>query len=181
MLKFCPYWPHDGSEECLMTRGGLYIPMPEHIKMYCKTQSYGNCYHYLKECEQLVAPVEKRAMALSGRDRRRFQRVAGRYSLILASCDGPDRPQEMMTDKACTLDLSLGGMRFESPADLPVRRMIAFTFGADFVAPSLTGIGEVMWCEEDSAAEHYVAGLSFSFVDNQMRLAIGSQVGGIQM
>src|SRR5512136_659872 len=110
-----------------MTRGGLFIPMPEHIKMFCKSQSYGKCYHYLKECEQFISQPNKQNVVASGRDRRRFERVAGRYSLVLASCDGMGRPQEMMTDKACTLDLSLGGMRFESPSSLPVRRMVAFT------------------------------------------------------
>jgi len=174
VLKNCPYWPHDGSEECLMTKGGLYIPMPDHIKMFCKAQEYIKCHYYMKECEQFMDSAKKIA---SGRDRRRFERIEGRYNLALVSCDEMGRPHALMTDRASTLDISFGGMRFESPTDIPIHRMIAFTFGSDFVAPSLTGIGEVKWCETASPAEQYIAGLSFSFVDKQMRNAIANQVG----
>lgn len=174
MLKNCPYWPHDGSEECLMTKGGLYIPMPDHIKRFCKAQEYSRCHHYIKECEQFMDSAKKQ---VSGRDRRRYERIEGRYNLALLSCDEMGRPYALMTDKASTLDISLGGMRFNSPTDLSLQQMIAFTFGSDFVAPSLTGIGEVMWCEESASAKQYIAGLSFAFVDKQMRNAIANQVG----
>ncbi len=41
----CPYFSNDA--DCLMINDGIYIPLPQHIKMFCQRSSFTKCHHYI--------------------------------------------------------------------------------------------------------------------------------------
>lgn len=157
-----------------MTKGGLYIPMPEHIEMFCGTTHYIKCHQYMRGCELLHETAKKYGFIIDG-GRRRFRRIADRIPLILSACDMNKQPTELLDGSAVTLDLSLGGLRIESHTEIAIDTLIAFEFGADFSTPELSGIGEVKWCESRHNSGLYEAGIAFS--DFSLTQAIGNHLG----
>jgi len=170
----CPYWSKNRSHKCKMTKGGLYIPMPEHIDMYCSKPLYAQCHQYIRGCELLQETAKKYGFVVDG-GRRRFRRVVDSIPLAISLCDMSRTPLEMIDDKAITIDLSLGGLRVESHAMIPKDTFISFEFGSDFSTPDLAGTGEVKWCEARRDSDTFEAGIAFS--DFSLTQAIGAHLG----
>lgn len=157
-----------------MTKGGLYIPMPEHIDMFCSSPKYTLCHQYIRGCELLQDTAKKFGYIVDG-GRRRFRRVDDRTPLRVSLCDKDRRPLELLDENAITIDLSLGGMRLQSSRELPRDTLICFEFDSGFTVPDLAGVGEVKWCEPKNGSSLFQAGLAFS--DFRMTQAIGSHLG----
>jgi hypothetical protein len=157
-----------------MTKGGLYIPMPEHIELFCSTVHYIKCHQYMRGCELLQEAAKKYGFIVDG-GRRRFRRISERISLVVTLCDVNRRPIELLDDRAITLDLSLGGLRIESHREIPPETLVAFEFGPDFSSPDLAGVGEVKWCESRLDSGLFEAGIAFS--DFSLTQAIGNHLG----
>jgi hypothetical protein len=157
-----------------MTKGGLYIPMPEHIDMFCSTPQYVKCHQYMRGCELLQEEAKKYGFIVDG-GRRRFRRIADRLALAVSLCDNDRRPIELLDDRAVTLDLSLGGLRIESHRKIAKDSLVAFEFGPDFSTPDLIGVGEVKWCEARVDSGLFEAGIAFS--DFSLTQAIGNHLG----
>lgn len=172
--KQCPYWGKNNSHECKMTKGGLYIPMPEHINMFCLTSRYTFCHQYIRGCELLREAAKKYGFIVDG-GRRRYRRVAERIPVSVSLCDKDRGLIELIDEDAVTIDLSLGGLRLLSRRELPRDSLVSFGFGPDFTIPDLAGIGEVKWCELKSDSPLFEAGLAFS--DFRVTQAIGSHLG----
>jgi hypothetical protein len=172
--KKCPYWSKNNGHDCRMTKGGLYIPMPEHIDLFCSTPHYIKCHQYMRGCELLQETAKKYGFIVDG-GRRRFRRVSERISLAVSLCDNDRRAIELLDDQAMTLDLSLGGLRIESHREISPNTLVAFEFGPDFSAPELIGIGEVKWCESKNGSGLFETGIAFS--DFSLTQAIGNHLG----
>lgn len=172
--KKCPYWSKNNSHECRMTKGGLYIPMPEHVEMFCSTASYSRCHQYIRGCELLQETAKKYGFIVDG-GRRRFRRVAERLHLAVSECDVDKKPVSILDDRAMTVDLSLGGLRLESHQAITQDTCLAFDFGPDFSTPHLTGMGEVKWCEKKRDSDLFEVGVSFT--DFTLTQAIGTHLG----
>lgn len=173
-VKKCPHWTENNGDECKMTKGGLYIPMPEHVSMFCMSSRYAHCHQYIRG-EELLQEAARNFGYIVEDGRRRYRRVSDRFQLVLSSCDDDMTPLSVLDDHAFTLDLSLGGMRLESRRKISTGRPVAFAFSRDFTIPDLSGTGEVRWCEPDRDSGGFVAGLEFS--DGTMSRAIGSHMG----
>lgn len=173
--KQCPYWAKDNSHECRMTKGGLYIPMPEHVEMFCSTAKYVVCPQHVRGCELLQEAARKYGYVTDG-GRRRFRRVDDHRPVKVSLCDQERRPLELLDENAVTIDLSLGGMRVQSHKELPRDAFICFEFDAGFTVPALAGVGEVKWCEASrNGAPHFEAGVAFT--DSRLTQAIGAHLG----
>ena len=170
----CPYWSMQNSHECKMTKGGLYIPMPEHVDMFCSKPRYSHCHQYLRGCELLKETARKYGFIVDG-GRRKYRRVSDRATLSLSACDASRNFLELLDDKALTLDLSLGGMRLESNKKLQKDSLVTFQFSPDFSIPNLSGTGEVKWCEPADNSGHFQVGVAFA--DFELTQAIGSHLG----
>jgi hypothetical protein len=170
----CPYWSKQNSHECKMTKGGLYIPMPEHVDMFCSKPQYSQCHQYLRGRELLQETARKYGFIVEG-GRRKYRRVSDRTSLSLTSCDESLNLQELIDGKAFTVDLSLGGMRLESNAEIQKDSLVSFQFSSEFSVPNLSGVGEVKWCEPLENSDLYQAGIAFA--DFKLTQAIGSHLG----
>lgn len=172
--KQCPYWTDGNSNECKMTKGGLFLPMPDHISIFCTTSRFTQCHQYIRG-EELLQETARRFGCVDEEGRRKYRRVADRFQLTLFSCDEDMNPAEILDDQAFTVDLSLGGIRLETRRHVQPPGVVAFTFGTDFSIPDLTGVGEIKWSEKNSDADRYQLGIEFA--DSKMRQAVGRYMG----
>ncbi|MCK5227278.1 MAG: PilZ domain-containing protein [Desulfobulbaceae bacterium] len=155
----CHYWHEVDQVECTMTKGGLYIPMPEHIKMFCTTPKHTGCHQYIRGMRAMEEMARDELQSLSSR--RRFHRVYDRLNVSVASCDDRGNPSDIIDENAYTLDVSPGGMRLECSKELESDNTLLFRFGQDFSEPSLAGIGKVKWVKTQPSSSNCQAGLAF--------------------
>jgi len=171
-LSTCPYLSHN-AEECLMTTGGLYLPLPEHIEMFCKTSSFAKCHHYIIGCEEIRNAAPK--LSAGALNRRRYRRVQERLPIVLAEYSKRGSSCDVLDPSAFTIDLSMGGFRFVSRYKFLPETKIMFTLGEGINGSSLAGLGEVRWSVNDSADPgRFLSGLSF--MDSKSKQIIGRRL-----
>ncbi|MFC1524305.1 PilZ domain-containing protein [Thermodesulfobacteriota bacterium] len=170
----CPYWMREkGTKECKITKGGLYIPLPKHIDMFCQTERFDQCGHFVTEHDlyhdkmMLNSPPDS--------DRRLYRRINGNYSLLFSPFQGVGLQKEVVEKEARTIDISLGGMQIESRDEIPASQMMYFSFGKDFAGDVISGIGEVKWCRT-AEEEAFLTGVSFTFLNNDMKHALRNRI-----
>jgi len=154
----CQFWHSGDKSECLLTRGGIYIPLPDHIRMFCLTESYYKCPQYIR-CHMLVEETAPSCLTRYENSRRKYRRVKNKLSLLLASCNEKKEIGEILDREAHTIDIGLGGFQVNCGHNLSLDKTIAFTFGDDFSFPSYTAIGKIKWSQ--SAGERFRAGIEF--------------------
>jgi hypothetical protein len=161
--RMCPYWALERNDECGMVKGGMYIPMPEHVRMFCLSAKYSQCRQYITGCDLMNnQTVSEKNTLKVGRDRRKLQRFAEQLPLHLVVCDINVEPRIINTYKTKTLDVSVGGLRMESPRKLNVNTIVSFELDPDFSSESLLGVGEVKWCELQNGSEKFEFGMAFA-------------------
>ncbi|MCB2184737.1 MAG: PilZ domain-containing protein [Desulfobulbaceae bacterium] len=170
----CPYWSKNNSKECRMTKGGLYIPMPEHIAMFCATARCTQCHQYIRGTELLQEAAKKYGFIVDG-GRRRYWRVADRVPLRVFVCDKERNNQEILDDRAVTVDLGLGGLRIESHKKISRNTFVSLEFASELAQAGASGLGEVKWCEAKDGSSLFEAGIAFS--DFGLTEAIGVHLG----
>jgi len=161
MKQLCPYFQPINAGGCTMTKGGLYIPLPEHIEEFCKTPRFSDCQQYLRGRQLLRQAAQETAVADS---RRHFPRRRSQLPVILAHCDAQGKPMDVIDSNAITIDLSLGGLGLQSAKELPASRVLHFQLLSPRHQQRFAGTGEVRWSFHDQRSGRYRAGLSF--VDN---------------
>ena len=167
----CPYLS-EGDRECLMTNGGLYIPMPEHVNNLCQTSRFDQCHHYIQGCS-VVKDLAGHLDFIHNDSRRRYRRINERMPLQLSDCGQDGRSAGILDHEAFTVDLSFGGIRLESRVALPVREKICFMVGQRGDASCWEGQGEVRWTDE-LATGIFQSGLLVT--DNKTFQAIGQHL-----
>lgn len=170
----CGYLCTDEDQACSMTKGGIYLPLKEHIEMFCKTPHFLECHQYVRG-SKIGAKTGLEETYYRDNGRRQFRRLPDLLSLSLANCDEAGRPCHLIDGNACTIDLSPGGMRLESCQRLSPNDLIAFTFGPHFSTPNLVGVGQIMWSTASNQPDMYHAGLAF--LDATTKQAIGHHMG----
>ena len=159
----CPYWALESSSECGIAKGGMYIPMPEHVKMFCLSTNHFKCSQYIKGCEVINGQNETEANEFLGTvDRRRLRRYPEQLYLDLVVCDRNTGLSAMNSCKAKSLDVSLGGIRIESPEEFTRDSVVSFMLDPEFSSDELLGVGEVKWCVPKKDSGKYEAGVAFS-------------------
>ncbi|MBU0728111.1 MAG: PilZ domain-containing protein [Proteobacteria bacterium] len=180
LTKSCPHWiKENGLKECNISKGGLYIPMPDHIQTYCLSLQYDRCNHYIREYELLQDRMMLETSEAS--DRRLYRRIDGSYSLFLSPFEGMGLQKEIVEKEAKTIDISLGGMQIQSYDRIPTQQMMAFKFGSDFTMDSITGIGEVRWCTDAQKDEGFLAGIAFTFLNEDMKIVLRNRISSSLM
>lgn len=154
----CNYWASGKSQPCKLASGGLYIPMPHHIEIYCATPEYISCPQYMDE---ILTRKNTRVASEAAASRRRFVRIKRNSSVILTLCNENGEPLKILDKNATILDLSWGGMRIESTVEMPQKSIIDFTFGEDFIIPGLRGKGQSRWNSYVKGTNTHQTGLAF--------------------
>ena len=153
----CPHWSLQ-SRSCRASHGGLYLPVLEHVEIYCEGGNFGSCYQYMEE----TLRADFAAAEEVKRNRRRHRRVPCRYSFRLAERKDNAGLDRLFDDVATTVDLSSGGIRFESYRALPQGVEVSFSLNGEFSSVPLKGTGQVKWCRSLEDAPLYHAGIAFS-------------------
>lgn len=159
--KVCPHWS-PASRSCLLSRGGLYLPVSDHVETYCRTENYLSCPQFVSGGLVVDAAVDD--SVATGAERRMYVRVPGRFLLRIAHHANGDSVDEVIDDSASTVDISLGGVRVESYRKLPVDSLVTFSLNGDFFSEPVKGVGRVTWCRSLEQAPLYHAGLAFEDV-----------------
>ncbi len=159
----CPYWALNSSKECGLFSGGVYIPMPKHVRTFCLAANHYQCSQYTRGCDLILAQDEyENDEFLGSGDRRRLRRYPGHLYLDLVACDKDFSSQVMNYYKAKSLDVSLGGLRVESSKELVIDDIVSFMMDPDFSSESLIGVGEVKWCKPRIGQNKFESGIAFS-------------------
>ncbi len=155
--QVCPHWSQR-DRRCLLSQKGLFLPVTEHVEIYCEGGNYSSCSQYMRQALRPPAGT----VIDQGVNRRRHRRVPGRFFFRLAESAGGEDLNQLIDDAAITVDLSRGGIRFESYRALPEGAEIHFSLNGDFSSVPLRGIGQVKWCRSLDDAPLYHAGISFA-------------------
>jgi hypothetical protein len=167
----CPHWSRK-DQSCLLSHEGLYLPVKEHIGVYCEGGNFTSCTQYMGQAlhSDTGEIVDNRL------NRRKYRRVPGRFSFRLAErTDDSLELDKLIDDVATTVDLSPGGIRFESYRALPKGAEVFFSLNGEFSDPPLRGAGQVKWCHSLENAPLYHAGIAFS--DKAVGTAIRDRLG----
>ncbi len=159
----CPFWALEENKECGMAKGGMYIPMPEHVRMFCLSSKCYRCSQYIKGCELTFSRDENEVNGfLDSKDRRRLQRYPEQIFLDLIVSDRQSDLKVLNSYKAKSLDVSLGGLRLESYKEFTESTAVSFVMDPDFSSESLLGFGEVRWCKFKKESNKFESGIAFS-------------------
>lgn len=154
----CPFWSPD-SMKCRVCKGGLFIPLDDHIDVYCKTPDYPQCLQY-----DLHAQNHPELLELSENNpdnRRQFQRHSAVHKITLVKLVKSGEIASHFSTVGKTLDLSQGGMRLTTDKPLINDTLIRFSLGNEFPKVLRDGTGQVQWCNKDIDHPGYQTGISF--------------------
>ena len=167
----CPHWS-SVSRSCLLSKGGLFLPISAHINTYCLTVHHACCSQFIGS---IAAGNEQGFDPGNADNRRRYVRIPGRFSFRLSESHCHDLLEALMDDSASTIDLSPGGIRFESYRSLPVDTFVTFSLNSSFSEQPLSGTGQVKWCASLENAPLFHAGIAFA--DDSISSAIRDRLG----
>ncbi|MBW1635937.1 MAG: PilZ domain-containing protein [Deltaproteobacteria bacterium] len=145
--------------KCKLCNDGLFIPLEDHINIYCKTANYPQCLQY-----SLYADAGSSSPAgddYTLKNRRQFPRteVQHRITLIKYTQSGEIATHYPVTAK--TLDVGAGGMQITITDPLAPDTEVQFAFDDSFPKPLQSGTGRIEWCNRMVDGSAYHAGLSF--------------------
>ncbi len=168
LKTMCSYWNAD-KKECLVSKEGLYLPVRTHIDSYCLTGNHVSCPKY-QECHQ----DEFNICRPSTDNRRQHQRMVRRFSFRVSEFFSDTDSPELIDDTAVTVDVSLGGIRFQSHEPVNVDSLVLFSLNGNEINPSLEGVGKVKWCRTHDEGRYFHAGISFA--DKKFSQILGSKM-----
>lgn len=175
----CPFWSTQAIK-CQLCQEGLFIPLNDHIEVYCKTLHYPQCLQFSKYSASHPQPMEK-----NRRDRRKYERVAASHEVTLveflqmgqlASHLLAAHVSAAHVAASCrTLDLGKGGMRLTTEQPLVKATVIRFSFAESFPKSVQTGQGQIAWCSKQQNLPDYQAGIAFQ--DDRLIDTMGLYLG----
>ena len=173
-IENCPFWSAM-SMKCLICKGGLFIPLDDHIEAYCKTLDYPQCLQYALHPQNHPEMESVDAAKQRNKNRRKFARIEARHKITLVRLLHSDTVVSHFSTVARTLDLSSGGMRLTTHEPLINDSVLQFSFGDSFPEQLQKGTGQVAWCNKEVDAPGYQAGISFH--DDPIIEAMGLYLG----
>lgn len=153
--------------------GGLFIPLDEHMEVYCNTPDYSQCLQY--SMHPKPHPVTNGSVCKINKNRRNSERLKVRYTITLVRLLQSERVVSHFSTHATTLDLSNGGMRLTTSKPLSNDTIVHFSFGDSFPQSFKECTGHVEWCNKEIDSPDYQAGISFH--DSHLIEAMGLYLG----
>ncbi len=156
--RICPYWSQQ-EHVCEIQEEGLFIPMDDHLRIYCTGTEFNLCRQYLLSKKSNVLETENQKK--DGQERRQSPRIETTRRLNFIRLSDSGNPVSVHPSIASTLDLSSGGMRLSTRELLMYESMIQFQFNTPLSTSLLTGLAMVKWCTPTENDLQYQAGVSF--------------------
>jgi hypothetical protein len=168
----CPFWSAL-SMKCQICKGGLFIPLDDHVEAYCKTPYYSRCLQYGLYPGNHLEISDR--VKQSNKNRRKFARIEACYQITLVRLVHSDTIISHFSTFAKTLDLSSGGIRLTTNKPLSNDSLLYFSLSDSFPKNLQEGVGQVAWCNKEIDTPSYQAGISFH--DNQTMEAMDLYLG----
>lgn len=142
----CPYW-HAPKCDCKVDTEGIFIPLDNHIEIYCESSEYTLCPHYTEH------DVEK---PVAGTNKRKRVRIDSTHPITIIHLNDSGNVASRETSKATTIDLSMSGMRLITDEPMLKNSLIQFSLDEMY-----KGIAISKWCSPSRDKEGYHVGLAF--------------------
>lgn len=168
----CPYWSAK-SMKCRICSGGLFIPLDDHIEVYCKTPAFPQCLQFSLHTENHVQILDRREEAY--KNRRKYLRIETEYKVTLVKLVDSGKIASHHSTIGKTLDVSMGGMRLATKTPLANDTLLQFSFDPSFPEELQYGSGQVAWCNKQIDEPGYQAGITFH--DDHLIEAMGLYLG----
>ena len=169
----CPFWSPIALK-CSLCSEGLFIPLDDHIDVYCRTEDYPMCLQYNLSHDS-ISPPHSQPRYQSYENRRKYERIESTHRVTLVRLSGSGRIASHFAMPASTVDMSMGGLRLRTQEPLINDTVVQFAF--DDSVPELlqSGTAIIKWCYRLVDSSEYQAGLAFR--SNQTVEAMGMYLG----
>ncbi|PHR28993.1 MAG: hypothetical protein COA36_04755 [Desulfotalea sp.] len=157
ILKTCAFWSVD-LKKCQVCKGGLFIPLDEHITSYCTSNDHHYCLQYCLHARKTKQTDQDKQPSTN---RRKSQRVEISKQVQLLKTIKSGKIINQISANAKTLDVSNVGMRLQTNVPLVNDTVIQFSFDDTFPVTLKTGAGLVEWCNKQIDSPGYQVGISF--------------------
>ncbi|MHB8790255.1 MAG: PilZ domain-containing protein [Desulfobulbaceae bacterium] len=158
----CPCWALDNYGECAITDGGVFIPLPHHVMIFCQSSYFSCCSRYKKGCELI--------MNKEIGERRENRRYAKNLNIVIDVCELKKSSSLGSKYNTKTLDVSLYGMKIESPEKVLTDSIISFKLDPGFSSEFLVGTGSVKWCDKKIDSDKFEFGMVFEDTEIQKEI-----------
>lgn len=166
----CEFW--SASEHtCKVCNSGLFIPLGDHIEIYCKTAEHTQCIQY-----NMNIQTTNDEEAVTAENRRQHIRVKEQCPITLVRLNESGNIVSHISEAVNILDLSLGGMRVNSREMLLNDTIVQFSFITEEASDApQTGIAKVRWSCSINNDTLYQVGLEFQ--SDQTIEVVGRHLG----
>jgi hypothetical protein len=154
----CPFWSGE-SLKCRICNGGLFIPLDDHIDVYCTSPIFSQCLQYELHSAKHLEIMQKARETRE--NRRKYSRIFASYKVTLAKLKESGEIVSHRPTVAKTLDVSKGGMRLVTDIPLTNDTVLQFSFDKTFPKKLQGATGQVTWCHKQIDEPGYQAGVSF--------------------
>ena len=147
----CPSWSFS-TKSCLLSTDGLYLPVADHVSLYCE----GGGYLFCPQAAGLNTKhgAKNRTLSERRKSRRTPARLFARISDSLQSIEHVGAE-----GAAITVDLSNQGFRVELCSPLTEGTTIHFSLEDESTSSPVHGTGLVKWCHSMENAALFHAGI----------------------
>ena len=159
--RYCKHWLAF-SNTCSKTDGGLFIPMENHIEIYCTTSDFILCPQFSSYKRRALTGSDERWQNRRSSVRIHQQKLLSFLTRTTSLSGIPPTTESEKKLKAKTLDLSMGGMRIFTANPLSENSLIEFLFGKEFPAQLRKVLGKVCWCNRQINEPGYQIGVAFT-------------------
>lgn len=168
----CPFWSPI-TKSCKVQATGLFIPLNDHIEMYCKCPEHVLCQQY-RVSQDTGQETEKAGPEIKAGNRRQYPRIKSNHQLTLVRLSNSGHVISH-SSRASLLDLGSGGMCLTTREMLMNDSMIQFHFKNSFPSSQKSGLAKVKWCVPADNDLEYHVGLAFQ--NDQVIQAMGDYLG----
>ena len=152
----CPYWSPCTSS-CLLVESDLFIPLKNHVALYCSSGRFALCPTYLHLTEAASQPQAAEEKPIK---RRRSVRIPCHHPFRFSQVVNR-QPADMQENTSWILDVSDHGLRFASDQSLSQETTICFCIEDEATATKIEGVGRVVWSAPLNNTSLYQVGVAF--------------------
>ena len=159
----CPFFS-ENSFSCMAICEGIFIPLPTHIKHYCKSAKHIHCQYWENGF------VGDLSFGYRNPERRKYYRYTGNKRVTIAPAHRTFA-NGLKHLHGSAIDLSTGGMKTLTRQRLEIDATVFCSFDHQVPLDMRTGEARICWCTEAPDQLGFHTGLIFQ--DQKLPRAIG--------
>ena len=154
----CPFW-HSQSSSCMKCKGGLLIPLDDHVDVYCTAPDFSGCLQYSCQADNQMENPDGGVISLQ--NRRKLRRHTASHKISVTKLTGSSEAISQSSTVAIALDVSEEGMRLSTPVPFANGTALQFFIHDPSTEDLQLGVGQVAWCNKYIDEPGYQAGVIF--------------------